>query len=224
MVMVMRMKNIGSLIAAVRIDRKMTQADLAMQIGCTKQAVSHYEKNNRRPSYETLEAICDVLNVPMGFFLSEEERRMELNVARDRAVLPKNIIKASDLPMRRVPILGPVAAGQPIPALREYDEYIDIPDTGGRYDAALRVQGDSMSPHFKPEDLVFIRYCDDVLDGQVAAVALDDTVVLKKVYHIPSGVNLISENPAYSPMIFTEEDCANIHIIGLAAGFLRWEH
>lgn len=226
------MKDFGSLISKLRKEKKISQEELATMIGCTKQTISNYERNTRKPDYETLEAIADVLNVPIGFFLSESERKAKLDqiyksynlLGFKHAQLPTGLIKASDLPMRRVPILGPVAAGQPIPALREYDDYIDIPDTGGRYDAALRVQGDSMVPHYRPNDLVFIRYCDDVLDGQVAAVSLDDDVVLKKVYHVSGGITLISENPAYPPMFFTSDDVSNIHIVGLAVGFLRWEH
>lgn len=208
--------SVGERIKARRKELNMSAEHLADAIGVSPATIYRYENGGiRHMGTDKLAIIAKALSV-------EPKRLMGWKDTSE--LLPPNLVKASDLPMRRVPILGPVAAGQPIPALREYDEYIDIPDTGGRYDAALRVQGDSMSPHFKPEDLVFIRYCDDVLDGQVAAVALDDTVVLKKVYHIPSGVNLISENPAYPPMIFTEEDCANIHIIGLAVGFLRWEH
>lgn len=226
------MKEFGSLISKLRKEKKISQEELASMIGCTKQTISNYERNTRTPDYETLEAIADALNVPMGFFLTEKERKAKLDqiyktyniLEMKHPKLSAGLVKASDLPMRRVPILGPVAAGQPIPALREYDDYIDIPDTGGRYDAALRVQGDSMTPHYRPNDLVFVRYCDDVLDGQVAAVAIDDDVVLKKVYHVSGGVTLISENPAYAPMVFSNDDVSNIHIVGLAVGFLRWEH
>ena len=228
----MTMKDLGSLISKLRKEKRISQEELASLLGCTKQTISNYERNARRPDYETLEAIADVLNVPIGFFLSDSERKAKLdqiyktyNILEMRhPQLPAGLVRASDLPMRRVPILGPVAAGQPIPAMREYDDYVDIPDTGGRYDAALRVQGDSMTPHYLPNDLVFIRYCDDVIDGQIAAVALDDDVVLKKVYHVSGGVTLISVNPAYAPMIFTSDDVSNIHIVGLAVGYLRWEH
>lgn len=135
-----------------------------------------------------------------------------------------NLIPKSEFPMRRVPVLGDIAAGQPIAALREYDEYIDVPDRGERYDAMLRVKGDSMEPHYLDGDLVMIRYQDDVNDGQVAAVCLDDDVTLKRLYHLPQGLQLVSENPKYPPMVYTNHDVDHAHIIGLAAGFLRWEY
>lgn len=208
--------SVGDRIKSRRKELNMSAELLAEKIGVSPATIYRYENGCiRHMGTDKLAIIAEALSV-------EPKHLMGWKDVSD--LIPENVIKASDLPMRRVPILGPVAAGQPIAALREYDEYVDIPDIGGRYDAALRVEGDSMQPHYRPKDLVFIRFCDDVLDGQVAAVALDDTVVLKKVYHIPNGVNLISENPSYPPMIFTEDDYSNIHIVGLAVGFLRWEH
>lgn len=208
--------SVGERIKARRKELNMSAEQLADLIGVSPATIYRYENGGiRHMGTDKLAIIAEALSV-------EPKRLMGWKDVSE--LLPANLVKASDLPMRRVPILGPVAAGQPIPALREYDDYIDIPDTGGRYDAALRVQGDSMTPHYRPNDLVFVRYCDDVLDGQVAAVAIDDDVVLKKVYHVSGGVTLISENPAYHPMVYSADDVSNIHIVGLAVGFLRWEH
>ena len=132
-------------------------------------------------------------------------------------------IPATELKMRRVPILGETAAGEPIAANRVYDEYVEVPDDGHRYDAALRVVGDSMEPKYCDGDLVFLRYQDDVDDGRIAAVCLDDSVTLKSVYHMPHGIQLLSENRKYPPMVFTEDEIGNAHLVGLAVGVLHWE-
>ncbi len=68
-------------------------------------------------------------------------------------------------------------------------------------------------------DLVFIRRQDDVDDGQIAAVIVDDSATLKRVYHVPNGLQLLSENSKYPPMLFTCPDCDSIRILGLAVGF-----
>ena len=57
----------------------MTQDDLAKELNVSKQTISNYERNKRKPGYEELEAIADVFNVPMGFFLSEQEQQEKLN-------------------------------------------------------------------------------------------------------------------------------------------------
>lgn len=85
------MKNIGSLIAKLRKEKGLSQEDFAAAIGCTKQAISNYERNTRKPDYEMLEAIADEFNVPMGFFLSEEEQKEKL----DRIYRTYNINKST---------------------------------------------------------------------------------------------------------------------------------
>ncbi len=89
----MKMKNFGSLIAELRRERGMSQEEFAAAIGVKKQTICHYEHNRRKPGYETLEAIADVFNVPIGFFLSEEEQRKKLgriyrtyNIAEEKVV------------------------------------------------------------------------------------------------------------------------------------------
>lgn len=133
------------------------------------------------------------------------------------------LIPRAQLRTRRVPILGDTAAGEPVVSDRVYDEWVNIPDDGHHFDAALRVTGDSMMPKFHKGDLVFVKYQDDVLDGQIAVVCLDDGVTLKRVYHVPGGISLLSDNPKYPPQNYTADDFGNIHLVGLAVGVLHWE-
>lgn len=72
------MKEIGDVIAEFRQDKKLTQEAFASRIGCTKQAVSNYERGTRVPSYEVLEAIADEFNVDISLFISKEERKARL--------------------------------------------------------------------------------------------------------------------------------------------------
>ena len=118
---------------------------------------------------------------------------------------------------RRIPVLGSIAAGRPILCEEEL-EITDAADVA--CDFALRVAGDSMiGARIRDGDLVFIRRQDDVDDGQIAAVIVDDSATLKRVYHVPNGLQLLSENSKYPPMLFTCPDCDSIRILGLAVGF-----
>ncbi|MBQ3477499.1 MAG: hypothetical protein IJH25_04920, partial [Clostridia bacterium] len=119
---------------------------------------------------------------------------------------------------RRVPLLGTIAAGAPIYA--EQDLAVADCETGIHCDFALRVKGDSMiGARIHDGDVVFIRRQDDVADGQIAAVVIDDEATLKRVYHVKNGLQLLSENPKYPPMMFTLAECGVIRILGLAVGF-----
>lgn len=88
------------------------------------------------------------------------------------------------------------------------------------YDFALRAVGDSMiGARIRDGDLVFIRRQSDVPDGRIAVVDLNGTLALKRVYHIPNGLQLLSENPASPPILYTYPDPPEPVILGLAVGF-----
>ena len=72
------MKPIGNLIRTLRKEAGYNQTEFGKLIGVSKQAVCNYESDYRVPDYITLEAIADVLNKPIGFFISDSERRAEL--------------------------------------------------------------------------------------------------------------------------------------------------
>ena len=123
----------------------------------------------------------------------------------------------------RVPIIGDTAAGAPITAERVYDEYIELPADGKRYDAAVHITGDSMEPTYRMGDLALLRYQPDVENGEAAVICIDDTVTLKRVYHVGDKVMLQSDNPKYQPIIVDASTCNNAHIVGKVVGFVHWE-
>lgn len=125
--------------------------------------------------------------------------------------------------VRRVPILGDTAAGTPIVAERVYDEYIELPADGKRYDAAVHITGDSMEPTYNMGDLALLRYQPDVEDGEAAVVCIDDSVTLKRVYHVSGGLMLQSDNVKYKPIFINGRSHTSVHLIGKVVGYLRWE-
>lgn len=209
----------GDRIRALRELKGITQDELAKRLETTKQTISKYENNivTNIPS-DKVESMAEIFDTTPDYILGWDK----FPTAKHEARLHKDLQPITRT--YKLPLLGPVAAGQPINAAPEDGEMIEVPYDPGKADAALTVKGDSMSPRYLNGDVVFIRFQDDVNDGQIAAVCIDDTVTLKKVYHIPNGVYLVSENPAHPPMTYTLEDANNIHIVGLAVGFMRWEY
>lgn len=214
------MNDIGKLLSTIRKERKFSQDGLAKKLGMTKQTISNYEQNKRRPDYETLEAICDILNVPVTFFISSTERDQELQRVREAHAtsnLPSNVMPIVSGTGQRVRVLGEIAAGKPLYMEEDYETWVDAPM---KADFALVVRGDSMYPTYLDGDVVYIKAQPDVDDGQVAAVAVDDSATLKHVYHLTSGINLISDNPAHPP-IFVDPADQEIRILGIVVGFTR---
>lgn len=166
----------------------------------------------RNPTGATLKKIADALNCPVELFYARPA-----NVNAYLATL-KNAEDVVPLHRRAVPLLGEIAAGVPI--LAEETAELVYCDDSLRCDCALRVRGDSMvGARIHDGDLVFLRLQDDVDDGEIAAVVLDDEATLKRVYHIKNGLQLIPENPKYPPMVFTLDECTSIRIVGKAVGF-----
>ena len=115
----------------------------------------------------------------------------------------------------KLPLLGKIAAGQPILAEEDCEYFSPINDT--KADFCLRVRGDSMvGAGIKDGDIVFIRKQESVDDGEIAAVLVEDEATLKRVYISDDAVTLISENPKYKPMVYTKKQCKNIRILGKA--------
>ena len=202
------MSDFGKKLRNIRLERSMTQDEFAALLGTSKQVISRYENNQRSPKISVAAEYARRLGVPLS----------ALNDDDSSAVHPSGVI-----PIRRarIPVLGSIAAGRPILATEQYDTYIEA-DEDIDCSYALRVDGDSMEPTIRYGDLVFIRQQDDVDDGEIAAVLIDDSATLKRVTHIANGVTLFSDNAAkYSPMTFTYPECDVIRILGKAVAFKR---
>lgn len=203
--------DLGEKIKKLRIEQGLTLEEVGNRVGVGKSTVRKWESgeiaNMRR---DKISLIAKALGVSPAYLMGWDE-----NSSSD--ALPSNIIP---IRIEKVPLLGSIAAGEPILAHEEFDTYIEA-DADIRCNFALRVDGDSMSPTINYGDVVFIRKQDDVDDGQIAAVLIDDSATLKRVYHIPNGVHLLSDNPKYPPMIFTLPDCDTIRILGRAVAFKR---
>lgn len=212
------MIDVGKMIASIRRERGLSQVQLADKLGLSKQAVSNYERGIREPDYVTLEAIADVLNVPISMLISREEQTAALDALYSDEPLPPNVRPISALHRQRVPLIGSVAAGEPIYDPEDLGVYVDSPVDA---DAAITIRGDSMTPAYQDGDVVYIKCRPDVPEGAVAVVFLDDEATLKHVYKRPTGLTLISDNPAHPPLLVEFADYDRVRVFGVPVGFTR---
>ncbi|MBR6766759.1 MAG: helix-turn-helix domain-containing protein [Clostridia bacterium] len=205
-------------IRELRMQRRMTQQELGEKIGVKKAAINKYETGlvvNLKRS--TIGLLAEALGVSPGYLMGWTDD-VQGEVSPELMAMPSNVAPMEGMHMQRIPMLGKIAAGRPIMAVEDYTTWVAGPI---RADFCLTIEGDSMRPNYLPGDVVYIRQQPDVLDGQVAAVIIDDEATLKHVYHRPDGLTLISDNPAYPPMIYTRENSDSLRILGLAIGFTR---
>jgi repressor LexA len=104
---------------------------------------------------------------------------------------------------RRVPIIGRVAAGQPILAAENVDDYVTVPDElfPKRPDYFLRVRGDSMiDAGILDGDLVAIERCAQAELGQIIVARIGEEATLKRLAGTRHEPVLKAENPRYTPI------------------------
>ncbi len=124
------------------------------------------------------------------------------------------------LPMTsKIPIIGTIACGEPILAEENILDYIQA-DQRLHADFALIAKGDSMiNARIFDGDIVYIKQQPDVDNGQIAAVQIDDSATLKRVYKFPGKVILRAENPKFQDIVITAEDNQEVRILGRAVFF-----
>lgn len=195
---------IGENIARLRERENMTQEELALKVGVTRAALSHYEKNRREPDYDTLSKFSKVFRVTVDELLGNEPICPTL-----APPLPPDLIPAT----RTVPILGSIPCG--IPAA-EYEDRLgeeflppDLPPGEYYY---LYARGDSMEPTISDGEKVLIQVTTDVFNGRIYAVLIDHESTLKRVYRYDGRIELVPDNPKYPRQVYSS---ANIYIHGL---------
>lgn len=67
------MTDFGKTLQQLREQRGLSQKELAKRVNVSTGAIGNYEAGLRRPKFETLEALADVFNVPMGVLLGDDE-------------------------------------------------------------------------------------------------------------------------------------------------------
>ena len=181
-----------------------------------KSDLSQYVSGKVEPGQDKLKLLSEALNVDVAWL-------MGFDVSRERQPSSPSVPPGFEAPrFVKKPVLGTIACGTPIYAEQNIEEYRDVL-ASDKCDFLLICKGDSMAPRLLSGDVVMIRQQPDVEDGQIAAVVIDGEATLKHVYHLPghSGVQLVADNPAYAPMIFTQENSDSVQIVGLAVAYQR---
>ena len=209
------MADFATTIKRLRMDRGITQEQLASMLKVSRSTIGMYETGSREPDFETCEAIADIFNVDMDYLLGRS------NVERKAPLTPT--IPPGFLPLpetERLPLVGQIACGTPILAEENIQDYVDVPKAA-HATFVLLCKGDSMAPRIQDGDLVYVRKQPMVENGELAAVRVEEEATLKRVYISPSQIILQAENPAYPPFVYSGPDLNTITIEGKIVGIYR---
>lgn len=118
----------------------------------------------------------------------------------------------------RVPVVGTVAAGQPILAEEVIEDYLPVALRGDAKELfALRVRGDSMiNVGIFDGDLIVARRCETARNGEIVVALVDDEATVKRFYKENGGYRLQPENDAMEP-IYTD----HVVVLGRVAALYR---
>jgi repressor LexA len=131
--------------------------------------------------------------------------RCDLNRSRALEIIKE--IEPAEIKIKRIPIIGDVAAGKPIFAEENYDGEIEIPVSlvGGGKHFALHVKGDSMkNAGILDGDTAIIRQQNTANHGDIIVALLEDSATLKRLCIEKNRFKLKAENEAY-PAIYSRD-------------------
>ena len=188
----------------------LSQDALAQKVGYKdRSSIAKIEAGLVDLSQSKIAAFAAALNVSPAYLMGINDDSF--------SSMPSNII-----PLPRtyeVPLIGEIACGEPILAVEDAEETVAVPEHV-HADFALRCKGDSMiNARIFDGDIVYIRRQNDVDDGEIAAVLIEEEATLKRVRKYPDHVSLEPANPMYQPFVYWGADADGVHIIGKAVAF-----
>ena len=178
-------------IKSAREDLKLTKRELAKRIGVHESSINKYEKGLVDIPLSKISELARVLRVTEAYLMGWEEKSEQTTQGL------------------QIPVLGTVAAGIPISAVEDILDYEEVPqswESQGEF-FGLRIKGDSMQPKIDDGDVVIVRQQSDANSGDtVIALVNGDDATCKKLQKTDNGIMLVSTNPNYLPMFFTNEE------------------
>lgn len=203
------MSNMGETIKKLRIDKGMTLEELGDKVGVGKSTVRKWENgmiaNMKR---DKIANVAKVFGVSPSYLMGW-----------DNNVAP--IVNGTKQKKKGVTInvLGRVAAGMPIEAIEDIIDTEEISEdmasTGDFF--GLLINGNSMEPKFSSGDVVIVRQQNDAESGDIVIATINgDEATCKRLRKYRDGIELVSTNPNYEPMFYSNEEIINrpVKIIG----------
>lgn len=185
----------------LRENAGLSQYKFADKFGVAQSTVGSWEAGKREPNFDTMQRLADFFNVSIDYLLGRQATMDS----------PTPSVPGS----KWIPVLGAVAAGVPIEAIEDIEDYEEIsPEMAASGDYfALRIKGDSMEPKISNGDVVIVRRQSDCETGDMAVVLVNgDEATVKRIKKRPEGLMLIPNNSAYEPMFYSAEEVQKLPV------------
>ncbi len=195
---------IGLKIKTLRQHHHLSQTELALKTGYKdKTAISKIEKGLVDLPQSKLLLFSSIFNVEISYWF--DDKIVDNDNNRTHGI--------------KIPVLGRVAAGIPIEAIEEIIDTEEITEelskTGSFF--GLKLKGNSMEPRMCENDVVIVRQQSDAEDGDIVIATVNgDEATCKRLKKYNDGIALLSNNPNYEPMYFSNNEILEkpVRIIG----------
>lgn len=194
-----------------------------------QQEILDYIKNEilNRGYPPSVREICEAVHLKSTSSVFSHLEKLEKNgyIRRDptkpRAIeIVDDNFNLSRREIVNVPLVGQVAAGQPLLAVQNIDNYFPIPAEymPNVQTFMLKVKGDSMvNAGIFDGDLILVAQQNDARDGEIVVALVEDSATVKRIYREDGHVRLQPENDYMSPIIVP--DCK---VLGKVIGVFRF--
>ena len=213
---------------ARRKELKLTQKEIAEQLGISFQAYSAWERGIKEPSKEKVAQLENILKVPKGYFTQIEIVRLYHSLSKqgqEKVVLyarnlsqEEKVQKVAPMPERlyeyRVYERMSAGIGASVYDDQNFDTVYFNEELA--HDFASWVSGDSMEPKYQNGSVALIRETGFDYDGAVYAVFCNNQTYIKRVYREENGLRLVSINTKYKDIFISYEE--DPRIVGIIVG------
>ena len=213
---------------ARRKELKLTQKNIADQLGISYQAYSAWERGVKEPSKEKVKRLEQILKVPRGYFteieivrlyntLSNKGKNQVVEYARDLVQKEKTqqVISISEN-LYEYHVYEKMSAGIGASVYDDRDYDTVYFDEELAHDFASWVSGDSMEPKYRNGSVALIRETGFDYDGAVYAVVCNTQTYIKRVYREAEGLRLVSINPKYKDIFISYDE--DPRVVGIIVG------
>ena len=185
------------------------------------------KKTNVSPSFEEMKIAMGLKSksgiqrlidglVERGFIEKKNNKKRAINILN-------NSIKKEEKDLINLPLLGSIAAGNPIEAIENTEDKIQIPlnlISPNKKNYVLKIEGDSMiNKGIVDGDKAIIEYCNDANNGDIVVALINENeVTLKKLKKDKEKIYLIPENDNYKIQSFNPDE---VSIQGKLKGIIR---
>lgn len=210
---------LGDIIKEYRTSHKISMGTFSDMSGISKAYISLLEKNKHpktgkpiSPSIQCIKQAADAMGIDFNTLFERIDGTVSLTPNKEESKPPA---KKGTL----INIYGRVAAGIPLEMIEDVIDTEEIPEdmakTGSFF--GLQIHGDSMEPKISDGDIVIVRQQDDAESGDIVIATVNGTdATCKRLRKYRDGIELISTNPSYEPMFFSNQEikAKPVRIIG----------